>query len=54
MIAAIDDPLVVRKILTHLGLPTERPAIALARPPPEQFDFDDFNQVDYTDETFAQ
>src|SRR6266849_6655068 len=26
MIATIDDPVVIRKILTHLGLPTEVPA----------------------------
>ena len=54
VIAAIDDPSVVRKILAHLGLPTERPTIAPARSPPEQFDFDDFDQVHDTDETFAQ
>ena len=31
VIATIDDPVVIRKILTHLGLPTELPA---SRPPP--------------------
>jgi hypothetical protein len=31
VIATIEDPLVVRKILTHLGLPTEARA---PRPPP--------------------
>jgi len=31
LIATIDDPAVVRRILTHLGLPTDVPA---ARPPP--------------------
>jgi hypothetical protein len=30
------DPSVVRKILAHLGLPTEPPAIQRARPPPVQ------------------
>src|SRR5262249_54645708 len=31
LIATIDDPTVIRKILTHLGLPTEVPC---PRPPP--------------------
>jgi hypothetical protein len=31
MLAAIEDPAVIRKILTHLGLATEVPA---PRPPP--------------------
>jgi|SRR6266404_5370540 len=31
VIATIDDPVVIRKIATHLGLPTEVPA---SRPPP--------------------
>jgi hypothetical protein len=31
VIATIEDPVVIRKILTHLGLPTEPPA---PRPPP--------------------
>jgi hypothetical protein len=31
VIATIEDPIVIRKILTHLGLPTE--AVA-PRPPP--------------------
>jgi len=31
VIATIEDPVVIRKILTHLGLPTEVPA---ASPPP--------------------
>jgi hypothetical protein len=35
LIALINDGLVVRKILTHLGLPTEPPPIAPARAPPE-------------------
>jgi hypothetical protein len=35
LIALINDGLVVRKILTHLQLPTEPPALAPARAPPE-------------------
>ena len=31
----LTDPRVIAKILAHLGLPTEPPAIAAARPPPE-------------------
>ena len=46
VIAAIDDPPLVEKILAHLGLPTERPVIAPARSPP-QIDFDeDFGDPD--------
>ena len=35
LIALLTDGLVVRKILAHLGLPTEPPALAPARAPPE-------------------
>ena len=35
VLAAITDPAVVDAILTHLGLPTEPPAIAAARAPPQ-------------------
>jgi len=42
-IATIDDPPVVARILRHLGLPTETPGPAPARPPPREpelsFDF---------------
>jgi hypothetical protein len=34
LIATIDHPAVVRKILTHLGLSTEVPEPRPARPPP--------------------
>jgi hypothetical protein len=34
LIATIEDPAVVRRILTHLGLPTEMPEARPARPPP--------------------
>jgi len=38
LIAFLTDGLVVRKILEHLGLPTEPPRLAPARAPPE-FEF---------------
>ena len=44
-IRPITQPEVVRKILTHLGLPTNTPALELARGPPDDqlcFDIDDF------------
>jgi len=34
LIAAIEDPAVVRKILNHLGMSTEVPEAEPARPPP--------------------
>jgi hypothetical protein len=36
IIAAIEDPKVIKKILTHLGLPTKAPTPWPARGPPEQ------------------
>jgi hypothetical protein len=36
LIALIDNPAVIRRILSHLGLPTEVPAACPARPPPLQ------------------
>ena len=36
VIATIDEPAVVKKILEHLGLPTEMPSPKAARPPPEE------------------
>ena len=39
-LATIEDPPVVTKILAHLGLPTERPALIPARPPPQPDGFD--------------
>ncbi len=35
LIALITDLLVARRILRHIGLPCEAPAIAAARPPPQ-------------------
>ena len=34
IIAAIEDPKLIRKILTHLGLPTHQPKLQTARGPP--------------------
>jgi hypothetical protein len=34
LITLIEDPSVIRRILRHLGLPTEVPAARPARPPP--------------------
>jgi hypothetical protein len=38
LIAMIDRPAVIAKILEHLGLPTETPTAQPARPPPEQLE----------------
>ena len=38
LIATIEDPLVVQRILRHLGLPTEPPGLYPARPPPGEGD----------------
>ena len=46
VIAAIDDPPLVQKILAHLRLPTGRPAIAPARSPPQPA-FDEFGDSDF-------
>ena len=47
VLAAINDPTVVKKILEHLGLPTAGPTCAPARAPPEtEFDFIDADPVD--------
>jgi hypothetical protein len=34
LIALIEDPKVIRRLLSHLGVPTEVPAACPARPPP--------------------
>ena len=46
LIAMIDQPAVIAKILSHLGLPTEPPAAHPARPPPEQLELPDFVEID--------
>lgn len=38
IIAAIEDPKVIRKILSHLGLPTKAPTTLPVRGPPDSFD----------------
>jgi len=40
-LATIEEPPIVTKILAHLGLPTELPALIPARSPspPDEFDF---------------
>ncbi len=37
MIALIDDPAVIQRVLRHLGLPTEVPEARTARAPPVPF-----------------
>ncbi len=38
----VEDPAVIRRVLTHLGLPTALPPVAPARDPPQvELDFDD-------------
>ena len=34
IIQAVEDPKVIERILTHLGLPTDLPLVAPARAPP--------------------
>jgi hypothetical protein len=44
-IQLVDDPAVIHRILTHLGLPTSLPIVAPARDPPQpELDFDDFDK----------
>ena len=40
LIALVEEPEVIRKILEHLGHSTEIPKARPARPPPEQTDLD--------------
>jgi hypothetical protein len=46
LIAMIEEPAVIAKILDHLGLPTELPRVHPARPPPEQLELPDFVELD--------
>src|SRR5271154_2056315 len=50
IIAAIDDPAVITKILSHLGLPTAAPTLWPARGPPDitQDDFQRLPDFDFT------
>jgi hypothetical protein len=43
LLATIEDPAVVRRILFHLGIPTECSRPAPARPPPEATGLFDFS-----------
>lgn len=49
IIAAIEDPKVIRKILDHNGLPTKPPSLHPARGPPKRQNYleDDFNQSSF-------
>ena len=51
ILAAITEPEAIRKILDHLGIPSEAPRRAAARPPPQaEFpDANDLAEVDYAD-----
>ena len=46
IIAAIEDPKVIQKILDHKGLPTKPPSLHPARGPPKHQNYfeDDFSQ----------
>jgi ribosomal protein S27E len=44
LIAMIDQPDVIKKILDHLNLPTEPPRTHPARPPPEQLELPEFDE----------
>ncbi len=48
VVATIDDPLVIAKILNHLGLPTTSPITKPSRAPDDYFDplFDEFYPID--------
>lgn len=48
IIAAIEDPYVIKKILNHLGLPLKPPTIWPARGPPSGFDdYQQFPEFDF-------
>jgi hypothetical protein len=51
ILAAITKPEAIRKILDHLGIPSEAPRRPTARPPPqaELPGSADFAEVDYAD-----
>jgi hypothetical protein len=46
LIATIDNPDVMRKILAHLGLPTQIPAPLPARSPPQALEAENHRQLD--------
>jgi hypothetical protein len=47
LIAMIEDPVVIAKILNHLGLPTEPPVAKPARAPPEQLELPEFVEPEF-------
>ena len=48
--ALVEDPAVVRKILSHLGIPTRAPPARRRQPPVEQLTLvDDLGQLDGVD-----
>jgi hypothetical protein len=51
ILAAVIEPEAVRKILDHLGIPSEAPRAATARPPPQAQlpGMPDLAEVDYAD-----
>jgi hypothetical protein len=51
ILVAITKPDAIRKILDHLGIPSEAPRRTAARPPSqaELLDADDLAEVDYAD-----
>ena len=48
VLAAISEPLTVRKILVHLGQLTDIPDCAPARAPPQQ-EFHDYDEDEWSD-----
>jgi hypothetical protein len=52
ILAAITEPVAIRKILDHLGIPSEAPRRTAARPPPqsELSGTADLAEVDYADQ----
>jgi hypothetical protein len=48
VIATIDDPFIIQKILNHLGLPTTSPSTKPSRAPDDYFDplFDEVYPID--------
>jgi hypothetical protein len=53
LIAMIDQPDVIKKILDHLNLPTDPPQVHPARPPPEQLELPEFIEPEL-DESFDE
>ena len=47
IIAAIEDPAVIVKILEHLGLPSRAPQVHSARGPPRQAEITDFDMSQF-------